>query len=140
MAWVSKRFSFEAAHHLPNHPRQCKNLHGHHYEVEVTLVGSIVKDHSRPDDGMVFDFGTLSSVVRTFIVSRYDHTDLNETMELTPPTAENLALEIFRTLYLWIGREVAPFLAVRLYSVKVWETPDSHTEVTMADYKEQFSE
>ena len=34
---VRRRFEFEAAHELPNHPGKCKNLHGHSYKLFVTV-------------------------------------------------------------------------------------------------------
>ena len=34
---VRRRFGFEAAHRLPNHPGKCRELHGHSYVLVVTV-------------------------------------------------------------------------------------------------------
>ena len=48
---VRRRFEFEAAHRLPNHPGKCRELHGHSY-------GLFVKVDRPVDDtsGMAIDF------------------------------------------------------------------------------------
>ena len=34
---IRRRFAFEAAHRLPKHPGKCRDLHGHSYELVVTV-------------------------------------------------------------------------------------------------------
>ena len=38
---IGKTYSFEAAHHLPNHNGKCKNPHGHSYRLEVEVEGGL---------------------------------------------------------------------------------------------------
>lgn len=40
-ATIAKRFTFDAAHFLPNVPpdHKCSRMHGHTYEVEIVLRG-----------------------------------------------------------------------------------------------------
>ena len=73
---IGKIFTFDAAHHLPKHIGQCKNLHGHTYKLEVEIIGDItLKEHSTID-GMVMDFGELKRIVNHSVVDPLDHRDL----------------------------------------------------------------
>jgi 6-pyruvoyltetrahydropterin/6-carboxytetrahydropterin synthase len=95
--------------------------HGHNYVLEVTLEG-------RPDaaTGMVFDLRQLKDVVNREVVDPMDHRFLNR--EVPPfdrvvPTAENLAIEIWRRLEPSLNTEGA-----RLHGVRVYETEDLYVE------------
>ena len=96
--YVTKRFTFEACHHLPNYKGKCANVHGHSYKMEVTV--SAEKDFSmgssRPYNRMVLDFSTLKSIVNAEVVNRYDHQDLNEFFAI--PTAEAMVVEMFEDI------------------------------------------
>ena len=35
---VRRNFDFEAAHLLPHHPGECRDLHGHSYRLVVTVT------------------------------------------------------------------------------------------------------
>ena len=66
---VTKRYKFEAAHRLMNHPGHCKNLHGHSYKIVVTVGNS----DDLNDQGMVIDFSELSKVVKEEVIDKFDH-------------------------------------------------------------------
>ncbi len=85
---LSRSFSFEAAHKLPQHDGKCKNLHGHTYTCELSVLGSV-----RSDTGMLLDFGILKRISDA-IVADLDHTYLNDKIRLEPPTAEAIAYYI----------------------------------------------
>jgi 6-pyruvoyltetrahydropterin/6-carboxytetrahydropterin synthase len=71
---ITKRFTFEAAHRLPNHNGKCSRLHGHSYVLEVELMGyPKLDDETDSEYGMVIDFSTLSAVVKTDIIELLDH-------------------------------------------------------------------
>jgi len=92
---VRRRFEFEAAHRLPNHPGKCRELHGHSYKLAVEI--------DRPVDatsGMAIDFGDLKKTVTAAVVARLDHRYLNDLIE--NPTAERIAV--------WIWNELTPVL------------------------------
>jgi 6-pyruvoyltetrahydropterin/6-carboxytetrahydropterin synthase len=107
---ITQAFTFEAAHHLPNVPdtHRCRRLHGHSYRVELTLKGEV-----DPHSGFVLDFFDVEAVFQP-VLQRLDHYLLNDVEGLENPTAENIAL--------WIFRRVKPALP-QLASVKVFETP-----------------
>lgn len=70
---ISKEFKFEMAHALPGYDGLCKNIHGHSYELIVTVAGIPINDANNPKNGMVMDFGQLKKIVRENIVDKFDH-------------------------------------------------------------------
>jgi len=84
---IYKKFTFEAAHRLPNVPEghKCARLHGHSYAVTIHVSG-------QPDDklGWIMDFSDITEVVSP-IIKRLDHYYLNEIDGLENPTSENIA-------------------------------------------------
>jgi 6-pyruvoyltetrahydropterin/6-carboxytetrahydropterin synthase len=105
---VTARLTFSAAHrlHNPDHDAEwnrriygkCDNAkgHGHNYVIQVSVKGK-----TDPETGMVIDLKTLKDLVRTQIIDRVDHTNLNEDVEFlygVIPTAENLARSFWAQL------------------------------------------
>ncbi len=70
---ITKEFKFEMAHALKGYDGLCRNIHGHSYELKVTVSGRPITDENSPKLGMVMDFGDLKKIVREQIVDRYDH-------------------------------------------------------------------
>ena len=70
---ITKMFSFEAGHALYGYDGKCKNLHGHSYHLEVTVVGTPIQDTTNVKYGMVIDFGDLKKIVKEDIVDVFDH-------------------------------------------------------------------
>lgn len=126
---VRKRWTFDAAHQLPNHSGKCAQLHGHTYTVEVAIVGEVNMTEGASDEGMVIDFGDVSRWWRTEIEPRVDHQFLNDTMPevYRPTTAENLALWILDEARAWFSRRGRRVDTDRreVVSVTVWETPSA---------------
>ena len=80
---LRKEFTFDAAHNLVRYHGKCEALHGHTYRLAVVLEGT-------PDaEGMILDFCELSAAVRERVVSRLDHTYINDI--IPQPTAENIS-------------------------------------------------
>jgi 6-pyruvoyltetrahydropterin/6-carboxytetrahydropterin synthase len=88
---IRRRFRFDAAHQLPRHPGKCRRLHGHSYELVVTVDGPV-----DGDSGMVVDFSRLKRVVRERVVDALDHRHVNELLD--NPTAERMAEWIWQRL------------------------------------------
>ncbi len=112
---LSRGFSFEAAHQLPHAPsgHKCRRLHGHSFQVELVCEGEI-----DPEPGWLVDFADINRAFAPFL-EQLDHRYLNEIEGLENPTAENLAL--------WIWKRVKPVLPV-LAQVNVAETCASRCE------------
>ncbi len=70
---ITKEFKFEMAHALMGYDGPCRNIHGHSYELNVTILGHPISDNNNPKLGMVMDFGDLKKIVRETIVDVYDH-------------------------------------------------------------------
>jgi len=70
---ITKTFRFEMAHALKGYDGLCKNIHGHTYELKVTIAGKPITDEQSPKLGMVMDFGDLKKIVKEEIVNHYDH-------------------------------------------------------------------
>src|SRR5574343_1057632 len=108
-----KRFSFDAAHHLPNYEGACKNKHGHSWVCELTVSGEY-----NEETGMICDFKKLKQLVQENVVSKLDHTDLNNIFE--NPTAENIVVWIFDALIDDLDR-----VGLAIAEIRLWESPDS---------------
>ena len=70
---ITKHFDFETAHALYGYDGKCKNIHGHSYQLFVTVIGSPLDDDQHPKNGMVMDFGDLKYIVKEEIVNKFDH-------------------------------------------------------------------
>jgi 6-pyruvoyltetrahydropterin/6-carboxytetrahydropterin synthase len=70
---LTKEFKFEMAHALKGYDGMCRNIHGHSYELLVTITGIPISDTSSTKLGMVMDFGDLKKIVRKSIVDEFDH-------------------------------------------------------------------
>ena len=112
---IVQAFSFEAAHSLPNVPpgHRCQRLHGHSYRVELKLEGPL-----DAKTGFVTDFFDIEKAFAP-LLARLDHQYLNEVEGLDNPTAENIAV--------WIWRRIKPALP-QLNAVIVRETKDCWAE------------
>ncbi|MEM6514588.1 MAG: 6-carboxytetrahydropterin synthase [Bacteroidota bacterium] len=70
---LTKQFTFEAGHALYGYDGKCKNLHGHSYGLDVTVIGTPISDSKDAKFGMVIDFGDLKKIVKEEIVDVFDH-------------------------------------------------------------------
>lgn len=137
---VTKEFRFEAAHALHGYDGPCRNIHGHSYELSVTIIGSPISDNTSVKLGMVMDFGDLKKIIKKQIVDPFDHAlllnaavpkkDLEKFGEpftnivVVPyqPTSENFLLDFAKK----IG-ELLP-AGVKLHSMRLRETANSYAE------------
>lgn len=112
---IVQAFTFEAAHRLPNVPQthRCYRMHGHSYRVELKLEGP-VDAHT----GFVADFFDVEAAFGP-ILKELDHYTLNDIEGLENPTAEHIAMWIYKRT-----KPVVPTLA----AVAVYETPMSWAE------------
>ena len=70
---ITKQFSFETGHALYGYDGKCKNVHGHSYRLDVTVIGKPISDDYNVKFGMVIDFGDLKKIVKEEIVDVFDH-------------------------------------------------------------------
>ncbi|MEE3085820.1 MAG: 6-carboxytetrahydropterin synthase [Bacteroidota bacterium] len=70
---VTKQFKFETGHAIYGYDGLCKNVHGHSFKLDVTIVGQPINDPDHVKNGMVIDFGDLKTIVNKEIVQPFDH-------------------------------------------------------------------
>lgn len=142
---VTKRFHFEMAHTLYEYDGLCKNIHGHSYNLEVTLIGEARKQPGHPKDGMVMDFGELKKVVRAQIVDRFDHALMvnsqvpQKQIDLIRQTTDRVILVDFQPTSENIVAYIAEILqqhlpsGVSVFSIRLYETVTSFAEWFASD-------
>ncbi len=141
---VTKEFTFDSAHFLPNYYGKCERMHGHTYKLQVTVDGAV------GENGLVIDFVILKRIVKKKVLDKLDHQLINDTVEVA--SAENL------TIWIWdqlvdlksliqaelddpnLPDSITKYFKdptdntidtsdfsnqIRLHEVKLWETPNS---------------
>ena len=90
------------------------NYHGHNYDLIVKLIGE-----PDPETGYVIDLKILSDLIKTEILERFDHKNLNlDTVEFANlnPTAENIARVIYDLLRPKLDAKLE--MTIRLYETE----------------------
>ena len=107
---------FASAHSLRNYPGDCSRLHGHNWQVEVSVCSQVLDDN-----GIAIDFREIKKQTK-LVIKRVDHQYLNEIepFDVLNPTAENIAKYFFDEVGLLINNE-----SVKVKEVMIWETPRS---------------
>jgi 6-pyruvoyltetrahydropterin/6-carboxytetrahydropterin synthase len=141
---LTKEFKFEMAHALKGYDGLCRNIHGHSYELLVTVTGIPVMDTASTKLGMVMDFGDLKKIVRKSIIDEFDHAlvlnresadDFNVDAEMFgrtilvdyQPTSENMLIDFVERL-----KDKMP-ADVKLHHLLLRETVTSYAEWFSAD-------
>lgn len=119
---LTREFKFDAAHNLVQYHGKCERLHGHTYRLAVTFEGTT------DAEGMIIDFTELKAQVNALVLSKLDHSYINDL--IAQPTAENIALWIFRTLDGGIKKPNCVLCEIRL-----WETENSSVTCKREDLK-----
>jgi 6-pyruvoyltetrahydropterin/6-carboxytetrahydropterin synthase len=137
---ITKEFRFEAAHALKGYDGPCRNIHGHSYELSVTIIGEPVSTLDSPKRGMVMDFSELKKIIKKSVIDPFDHAlilssdypeeDFKRPFEAFSnvifveyqPTSENLLIDFAGRI-----RNLLP-ANVRLHSLKLRETATSYAE------------
>ena len=70
---VTKQFKFETGHAIYGYDGLCKNVHGHSFKLDVTIIGQPITDPDHVKNGMVIDFGDLKTIINKEIVQPFDH-------------------------------------------------------------------
>jgi 6-pyruvoyltetrahydropterin/6-carboxytetrahydropterin synthase len=130
LVYVTRKFGFSAAHRYwrpewsPEENARVFGaltvVHGHNYELEVTLAGSV-----DPVTGMVMDLAELKRMVTEAVIARFDHADLSADPIFAGSgqiaTTENLVRAIWDLLGPKIGAD-------RLYRLRLAEDPTLSVE------------
>jgi len=135
---VTKQFHFEMAHALLDYDGPCKNIHGHSYQLNVTVKGKVKTNTSDSDEGMVVDFGVIKKIVKDMVVDVFDHAlVLNEKANIDvsnfefmnklirvpyQPTCENMLVHFAKTIQDHLPNHI------KLHSLFLRETNTSFAE------------
>jgi len=129
---ITRRLHFSAAHRLSNDHwseeenrrvfGDCANpnWHGHNYELEVTVAGSV-----DPETGYVMDLKALKDAVNERAIDDLDHKNLNldvPWLEGVIPSTENLVVKIWERIVSTLPAGVS------LDKLVLWETPRHFVE------------
>jgi len=140
MLKLTKIFHFEMAHAIHGHTGNCKNIHGHSYELHVTVSTGLYEPGFIPAPGFIMDFKEIKNMVREAVIEKFDHNLLlsRRFMAANPslaslqnlvifdeePTAENLLLYIKQVLQQTFNDKI------KLVHLLLFETKDSYAEWT----------
>ena len=129
-AYFGRRYTMSSSHRL--HSEQlsaeqnrlaygkCNNPHGHghNYVIEVLAGGAV-----DPETGMVVNLAVMDEAVRTRVLDRFDHANLNLDPMFTHdvPTTENLCKAVYKLLE-------GSLQPARLMNVRVEETENNFFE------------
>ena len=124
------------AHAILGYQGVCKNIHGHSYELHVTVTSGEKNQEYIPAPGFVIDFKELKKIVTVAVIEEFDHKLVlsrdylaenasiqsleNLVIWEVEPTAENLLIYMQRTL-----RSKLPSTVV-LVELKLFETKNSY--------------
>ncbi|MEC4719411.1 6-carboxytetrahydropterin synthase QueD [Noviherbaspirillum sp. CPCC 100848] len=146
MLTITRKLEFDAGHRIPDHKSQCRNLHGHRYTLEITLVGAVIEEEGSSDNGMIMDFSDVKTLAKQHLVDVWDHaflayekdTAVLEFLASLPghktvvidriPTVENLARTAFDILKSAFHDHYGTGL--RLQKLVLHETPNCWAEIT----------
>ncbi|MBE37139.1 MAG: 6-pyruvoyl tetrahydrobiopterin synthase [Flavobacteriales bacterium] len=130
MMYITRRERFSSAHKLNNNNLsnedndklfgKCYKLHGHNYELFVTVTGTVSKI-----SGFVIDIKDLKQIIHNKVISKLDHNYINDVdfMQNKIATTENLCLSIWAEL-----EEPIRQLGGQLYKIKIMETENNYFE------------
>jgi len=143
---ITKQFSFETGHALYGYDGKCKNVHGHSYRLDVTVIGKPISDNSNVKYGMVIDFGDLKKIVKEEIVDVFDHAtvfnkntphvelakelerrDHNVLLVDYQPTSEMMVIDFAEKIKTRLPKNI------ELFSLKLQETATSFAEWFASD-------
>lgn len=145
---ITKEFRFEAAHALKGYDGPCRTIHGHSYELSVTITGEPDSAVDSPKKGMVMDFSVMKKIIKKSVIEPFDHAlilstdytdnEFNKSGEAFSnvifveyqPTSENLLIDFAARI-----RRLLPD-ALSLYSLRLRETATSYAEWFAGDNEE----
>jgi 6-pyruvoyltetrahydropterin/6-carboxytetrahydropterin synthase len=137
---LTRVFIFDMAHVLLNYHGKCNNIHGHTYNLEVTVKGTPCNEINSPKKGMLIDFSDFKLLIMSEIINVWDHALMihqdtdpvllkalknnYKKMIVVPfqPTTENMICELSSLI-----EKILP-ADLQLFSLRLYETEKSYAE------------
>ena len=128
MVYITRRERFSSAHKLENIKLSneennnifgsCYNIHGHNYELFVTVKGNV-----NQKTGFVTNLKDLDKLLKSLVISKLDHQIINDVsfMKNKIASTENVCIAIWEELYEPIEKN----LNCKLFCVKILETENN---------------
>ena len=128
MVYITRRERFASAHKLENVKLSneennnifgpCYNIHGHNYELFVTVKGEVSQK-----TGFVTNLKDLDKLLKSLVISKLDHQIINDVsfMKNKIASTENVCIAIWEELYEPIKKN----LNCELFCVKILETENN---------------
>lgn len=88
-------FSFEAAHRQPEVGGKCRNVHGHTFNVTVTLYNESFIGGVNPGTGLSVEFSEVKGVIRRWIDRYFDHGILLGMFDPLTPVMGNFDVKVY---------------------------------------------
>lgn len=112
---LTVRSDFSSAHALRHYQGKCEALHGHNFNVELVIEGTVLT----PDTELLVDFKLLKAELKK-VLDGLDHQDLNSLAAFGQknPSSENIAAHIYKAMQAALAE-----YPVRVHSVGVSEKP-----------------
>ncbi|MFZ2906089.1 MAG: 6-carboxytetrahydropterin synthase [Cyclobacteriaceae bacterium] len=135
MLAITKIFRFEAAHAIHGYAGKCRHIHGHSYELHVTVAHQNHEQDFIAGQGILIDFKQIKSLMQETLdlldhklilskkyLSEHERPFADEELLVfeVEPTAENLLL--------FLRNRIIPALpsGFVIHQLVLWETRDSY--------------
>ena len=138
MLQITKIFQFEMAHAIHNYQGSCGTIHGHTYQLHVTVTARLPVSGYLHQPPFIMDFKELKQLVQLSVLDQLEHGTiisedyLKENSRLghfshliiwkAEPTAENILLFISDALQKQLPENIL------LKKLKIFETAGSYAE------------
>jgi len=145
---LTKIFHFDTGHALSGYDGKCRNVHGHSYHLEVTVIGIPIQDSNNVKFGMVIDFGDLKEIVKKNVIDDYDHalvlnqkTDYKEIGDFLQERGHHILMVDFQPtgemMIQDMAKRIIPNLPsnMQLHHLRLYETGTSYAEWFADDQK-----
>ena len=114
MIYLTTKNILYSSHYLKNHKGKCATLHGHQYEIELTIKAPY-DTIKKNECNFIIDLYDFDKIWQSIFPT--DHVNINEITNEDNPSIEFLSK--------WIYNKIKTKIP-ELYSVKIHETPTNN--------------
>jgi len=135
---ITKQFTFETGHALYGYDGKCKNVHGHSYTLNVTVIGTPIADHTHVKFNKeivdVFDHATVFNKNTPHIELAQELLNRGHNVLLVDyqPSSEMMVIDFAEKIKKQLPEHI------QLHSLKLRETRTSYAEWFLQEKKSIF--
>lgn len=133
MLSITKTFTFEAAHSISVHSGACSNIHGHSYQLQISISAWQLNEQ-----GMLMDFKALKKLVESVVMEELDHSLMLMDNKVNRQMSKEIVGKVkwfpfeptVELLILYIKEQLQPVLPADVYlrQLKLYETETAFAE------------